>query len=228
MSSFLPPKPDHNSDVVFSNRLQKRHRNRLSSYLIVSFILCFAILGFLIYNISDFNLSRLLSDDDDDILKLKNIISQDVVSLNEEATPAESQNFKHKSKWKSWNQTVVMISLDGFRSEYLTRHCVPALKKLAKDGISSDMHPIFPSLTFPNHFSMVTGVYPDIHGIINNEFYDPNLKDHFMIRNPTMKDPKWWKSNPVSFCSLFLDLEHSPGARVSICRCILARLHDRY
>lgn len=102
--------------------------------------------------------------------------------------------------WKGWNSTVILISIDGFRSEYLNRSEVPTLKRLAHQlGVAAvEMHPVFPAITFPNHFSIVTGVYPNVHGIVNNEFYDPDLKKTFNYKDPSNKESKWWKYEPVS------------------------------
>ena len=129
-----------------------------------------------------------------------------------------------KANGKSWEQTVILISLDGFRAEYLKRKHVPTLQKLVKQSISSNMHPVFPTSTFPNHYSMVTGMYPYIHGIVNNKFYDPALRDTFSIEKSVMKDPKWWKTNPVSVPPLMVDLEHCPRTGPSISGFLLARL----
>ena len=60
------------------------------------------------------------------------------------------------------------------------------------------MRPQFPSYTFPNHFSMVTGVHPEVHGIVNNRFFDRRLNATFSYNSDTQKDPKWWNYEPVS------------------------------
>lgn len=107
---------------------------------------------------------------------------------------------------------LLLVSLDGFRNEYLTRIglendpryeglelAAPTLSCLAKNGLSAPfMLPSFPTKTFPNHFAIVTGLYPESHGIIANSFYDPILKQEFKIRNPDAGDPKWWgKAEPI-------------------------------
>ena len=153
-------------------------------------------------------------------------------------TPANDPIIGHKGGWESWNKTVIIISLDGFRAEYLKRGCVPTLRRLAKKGVSSNMYPVFPTITFPNHFSMATGMYPCAHGIVNNEFYDPKLNkcfssrkkivmNTFAIRTLKTDDPQWWLSNPVKCFHLlsWIDLERRPRTRSKICRGILARLY---
>lgn len=54
------------------------------------------------------------------------------------------------------------------------------------------------TVTFPNHYSLVTGLYPESHGIIGNEFYDPVLNDNFTYKDPKYSwDSKWWGGEPV-------------------------------
>lgn len=70
--------------------------------------------------------------------------------------------------------TVILVSIDGFRWDYLDRGVTPNLSELARSGARAErMIPSFPSLTFPNHFTLVTGLTPDRHGIVNNTFEDP-------------------------------------------------------
>jgi len=61
------------------------------------------------------------------------------------------------------------------------------------------MQPSFPTLTFPNHYTIVTGLYPSNHGIVANTFYDPDLGDDFNYAIPAKSwNPKWWGGEPVS------------------------------
>ncbi|KAI8381444.1 alkaline-phosphatase-like protein [Radiomyces spectabilis] len=60
------------------------------------------------------------------------------------------------------------------------------------------MNPSFPSITFPNHWTLVTGLYPEAHGIVANEFYDPELKEQFIHKKPAIsQQPKWWGGEPI-------------------------------
>ncbi len=70
---------------------------------------------------------------------------------------------------------VVLISLDGFRYDYPRRYGAPHLLGLGTKGASAPegMLPAYPSLTFPNHISIITGLYPELHGIVGNIFWDP-------------------------------------------------------
>src|SRR6201988_2426629 len=74
--------------------------------------------------------------------------------------------------------TVILISLDGFRWDYFDKAPAPALMALAARGVKAKwMIPAFPSETFPNHYTIVTGDYPDVHGIVKNNFFDPTFKE---------------------------------------------------
>lgn len=71
---------------------------------------------------------------------------------------------------------VVLVSLDGFRWDYPGLYQTPNINKIAARGVKADrLIPSFPTVTFPNHYTIATGLYPDHHGIINNNFYAPDL-----------------------------------------------------
>ncbi|KAJ3356033.1 hypothetical protein GGF32_001719 [Allomyces javanicus] len=93
----------------------------------------------------------------------------------------------------------LLVSLDGFRPEYLTRGLTPTLAALARDGVRSEaMHPAFPSVTFPNHYTLATGLTPAQHGIVSNTFHDPLLQKDFNYTNPADNaDPAWWGGEPI-------------------------------
>ena|SRR5450759_1670997 len=76
-----------------------------------------------------------------------------------------------KDSRKPFKNYVLLVSLDGFRWDYNKIYNTPNLNKLAKDGVKADrMYSSFPTVTFPNHYSIATGLYPDHHGLINNSF----------------------------------------------------------
>lgn len=82
---------------------------------------------------------------------------------------------------------VVVVSMDGFRWDYCKHAATPHFDKLAETGVrASRMIPSFPTKTFPNHYSLVTGLFPDKHGIINNTFFASDLGDLYRIRNREM------------------------------------------
>lgn len=94
---------------------------------------------------------------------------------------------------------VILVSIDGFRPDYLDRHDTPALNALAADGVRAQaMKPAFPTLTFPNHYTLVTGLYPDHHGIVNNRFVDPQTGAAFVYKErDAVADPAWWGGEPI-------------------------------
>lgn len=85
----------------------------------------------------------------------------------------------------------ILVSIDGFRADYLDRGVTPNLAALAAGGISASMHPSFPSKTFPNHWTLVTGVRPDRNGIVANSMEDlARPGEKFTMEDS--KDPFWW------------------------------------
>ncbi|KAI8060029.1 alkaline-phosphatase-like protein [Gongronella butleri] len=95
--------------------------------------------------------------------------------------------------------TVFLISLDGVVNHDLDLHVTPHLSKLADQGGRAHwMTPSFPPITFPNHWSLVTGLYPEAHGIVGNYFWDPVLNDTFNYKSPEHSwDAKWWGGEPI-------------------------------
>ena len=105
--------------------------------------------------------------------------------------------------WLLWgiaekrSNTLLLISLDGFRYDFLERGKTPNLERLGREGVKAQMKPSFPSLTFPNHFTLVTGRYPAWHGIVGNNFRDVGLKDSFYYTEPSQTKSYWWQGEPV-------------------------------
>jgi alkaline phosphatase D len=94
---------------------------------------------------------------------------------------------------------VVLISFDGFRHDYLDRVRAPNFERIAKGGVRARaLIPGFPSKTFPNHYSLVTGLYPGHHGIVNNRFYDPARNAWYgMSDTLTVRDGSWYGGEPI-------------------------------
>src|ERR1700733_3671976 len=94
---------------------------------------------------------------------------------------------------------VVLVSLDGFRYDYAVKYGATNLEQIAADGASAPdgMIPSFPSITFPNHLSIVTGLYPEHHGIIENNFYDPARKEKYASRDAAVQDGTWYPCFPL-------------------------------
>jgi predicted AlkP superfamily pyrophosphatase or phosphodiesterase len=95
--------------------------------------------------------------------------------------------------------TVLLISLDGFRYDYLSRYGPPHLNSLAAAGVRARwMTPSFPSKTFPNHYSIATGLYPEHHGIVENNIYDPVFKAVFSLSDrKAVENGRWWLGEPI-------------------------------
>jgi predicted AlkP superfamily pyrophosphatase or phosphodiesterase len=91
---------------------------------------------------------------------------------------------------------VILVSIDGFRPDYLTRGVTPTLSRLAADGVEAPMRPSFPSKTFPNHWAIVTGERPDHSGIVANTMEDAARPgEKFTMASD---DPFWWNgSEPI-------------------------------
>lgn len=92
----------------------------------------------------------------------------------------------------------VIISLDGLRWDYLDTYDVPFMQQLAREGVKAVMQPSFPSKTFPNHYTLATGLVPDHHGIIANSFWDREGGVEYSLKNPvTRADGKYYGGDPV-------------------------------
>jgi predicted AlkP superfamily pyrophosphatase or phosphodiesterase len=95
---------------------------------------------------------------------------------------------------------LILVSLDGFRFDYARLYGAKNLQDLAARGASAPegMIPAYPSVTFPNHYSIVTGLYPEDHGIVANSFYDPRRKQQFVYTDRrTSADGSWYGGVPL-------------------------------
>ena len=94
---------------------------------------------------------------------------------------------------------LILIAIDGFRWDYLDRFAPPALTALASSGGRADgLIPEFPSKTFPNHYTIVTGLRLAHHGIISNNMRDPIIPGEFSLSNRSVqRDPRWWGGEPI-------------------------------
>lgn len=94
---------------------------------------------------------------------------------------------------------LILISIDGFRFDYLDRFPSPALQRIAANGIRAEsLRPVWPTLTFPNHYSIATGLYPAEHGIIANDFMNEQRDGwyHYKERG-TVQDGRWYHGEPI-------------------------------
>jgi predicted AlkP superfamily pyrophosphatase or phosphodiesterase len=94
---------------------------------------------------------------------------------------------------------VILISADGFRSDFADKYEASYLKSMRSEGVSAPaMIPSYPTLTFPNHYTLVTGLYPAHHGLVNNRYYDPTTKKEYSMGNKKMvAEGKWYGGTPL-------------------------------
>ena len=96
---------------------------------------------------------------------------------------------------------VILVSIDGFRPDYLSRGVTPNLNNLVASGVRAEaMRPSFPSITFPNHYTLVTGLRPDHHGLVGNTMEDVNIPGvRFSLGNAVaVTDRRWWdQAEPI-------------------------------
>lgn len=94
---------------------------------------------------------------------------------------------------------VIMISIDGFRYDYAEKYNATQLLQLSGAGVrATAMQPSFPSLTFPNHYSLATGLYPAHHGLVDNLFYDRKRDAIYKVGNrDAVEDGTWYNGVPL-------------------------------
>ena len=93
---------------------------------------------------------------------------------------------------------LILISFDGWRWDYRTTYAAPNLTRLAARGVSADLIPSYPSKTFPNHYTIVTGLYPGHHGIVANTVKDlPTGRRLSMSSSVENRDAMWWGGEPI-------------------------------
>ena len=94
---------------------------------------------------------------------------------------------------------VVLVSFDGFRYDYQDMYPTPAFDRVAAAGVRAErMVPIFPSKTFPTHYSIATGMYAENHGLVGNRFWAPDKNALYTMSNRTVvEDGTWYRGEPI-------------------------------
>ncbi len=93
---------------------------------------------------------------------------------------------------------VILLSLDGFRYDYIEKFNTKNLKKIAKNGVHvKRMNPSNPTKTFPNHYTIVTGLYPENHGIVGNSFYDEKLGEYSIPNRNAVENGEFYGGEPI-------------------------------
>ncbi|MEJ2543008.1 MAG: alkaline phosphatase family protein, partial [Calditrichaceae bacterium] len=100
---------------------------------------------------------------------------------------------------KDLKPTVILVSLDGYRYDYNRIYKPQNICSIAEKGVQAQwMIPVFPTKTFPNHYSIATGLYAEHHGIVGNTMYDPEFKAVFSLGNrEEVQNPRWWHGEPI-------------------------------
>ena len=102
------------------------------------------------------------------------------------------------SAFAAKEQTVVMISIDGLRWDYIEKHGAPNLKAMGEQGVRAQkMQPVYPTKTFPNHISVITGLLPVNHGIVDNKFCDKARNNECYSMGKGQKDSTWVRGTPL-------------------------------
>lgn len=106
-----------------------------------------------------------------------------------------TQSFKAQEK----DQYVILISLDGYRWDYTEKFRPENISKFVAEGSSAQsMKPSFPSKTFPNHYTIATGMKPENHGLVNNSFYEPEKDQTYVINDRSLvEDGYWYGGTPL-------------------------------
>ncbi|XP_072913364.1 ectonucleotide pyrophosphatase/phosphodiesterase family member 3-like [Hemitrygon akajei] len=118
---------------------------------------------------------------------------------------------------------LILISLDGFRAGYLKSwaNFLPVIEKLRTCGTHSKyMRAMYPTKTFPNHYTIVTGLYAETHGIVDNNMYDYVFKKSFSLSGDEKSNPEWWGGQPIWLTAMYQNLKAGtffwPGSDVKI------------
>jgi predicted AlkP superfamily pyrophosphatase or phosphodiesterase len=124
-------------------------------------------------------------------LNLGQTITIDVILKTKEAKP--------KKNAVARSHSVVVLSMDGFRWDYPLIYNTPNLNRMAKSGCKAEsLKPSYPTKTFPNHYAIATGLYPDHNGIVQNSFYDPKLERFFRMGDRTaVQDSVFWEGEAI-------------------------------
>uniref|UniRef100_A0A8C1RG16 Ectonucleotide pyrophosphatase/phosphodiesterase 1 n=1 Tax=Cyprinus carpio TaxID=7962 RepID=A0A8C1RG16_CYPCA len=118
---------------------------------------------------------------------------------------------------------LLLVSLDGFRAGYMNAYSslLPVISKLRKCGTSTPyMRPAYPTKTFPNHYTIVTGLYPESHGIVDNKMYDVTRNASFSLKAVEKFNPAWYQGEPVWLTAMRNKLKTAtffwPGSDVKV------------
>jgi len=118
----------------------------------------------------------------------------------QDVTPVLTSEHGPNSAEQQRKHYVILISLDGFRYDYVDKYHAENIRALGAAGATAPrgMIPAYPSLTFPNHLTLATGLYPEHHGIVANNFYDSTREQTYRLGDPaTVTDGSWYSGTPI-------------------------------
>ena len=102
-----------------------------------------------------------------------------------------------KARGSHRGSLMILVSIDGLPASFLGDGTLPTLDRIAADGVRAEwMNPSYPTLTFPNHYTLVTGLRPDHHGIVHNNMLDTSL-GRFISKEDSAEDGRWWGGEPI-------------------------------
>ncbi len=117
-----------------------------------------------------------------------------LVTLSGCRTPAHPPDFPVPAP----GQLLIVVSIDGFRPDYLDRPGAVRLREIAALGVrATKLIPAFPTKTFPNHYTIATGLYPAHHGIVANSMVDSRIGRFTTTDTIGNRDPRWWAGEPI-------------------------------
>ncbi len=123
-----------------------------------------------------------------------------VLALGLQAQPGEAAGTGGRNAPdKAETPYLILASIDGFGADYLSIYPTPALDRIARTGVrAASLRPVFPSLTFPNHYSIATGLYPSEHGIVHNHFPDAARENWYHLWDrQSVEDGRWYGGDPI-------------------------------
>lgn len=119
--------------------------------------------------------------------------------LNAQDTTQQVIGGRHNSTSQQQQPYVILISADGFRHDLADKFHAKNLLALGQEGVQAEyMRPVFPALTFPNHYSIITGLYPAHHGLVDNTFYDEAHQVTYSMNDPAVGlDSTYYGGTPL-------------------------------
>ena len=120
-------------------------------------------------------------------------------ATNSSSSQSDQQELPANSEWAKNQPYVVLISFDGFRHDYARKYDATNILRFMESGVTAaKMIPSFPSKTFPNHYTIVTGMYPSTHGLVSNEFYSREKNAIYKVGNQNaVHDATWYGGKPL-------------------------------